>query len=539
MAYYNYNYNYKTSVKAPKATDKYKKNKVGTIVVTVQPGKGLDIKTKQPYKVINLYNVDAESAKAIVDRLNDETKNRTTRNAWIDKTEPTHVQIKVFDSEIDQWLDGGDLNAIQSVLLKSGNYDTEEIMHLEDEIATGFYSKNWDKISTAHNEASENSMEMWQNYLSKINDPVTLEQIKLYSRVYGNTTYGHILSARNANLIRSYDSDATFVLRPSQWREFGRGVKRNAKPLPMYVWRPDRKITDKDFEDAKNSNGWEDTETEDLSMQVKKDIAMKANKSNGRIVQAVGYDVRDTYLLSGMKEDPWTNQIGLLNNLNGELNRAAIADKEARGVKEPENKDVEMEQRTERAANWMEEYCKESGYKVSTPFTDASNRLADYLLEYFKTNATKKANILKEANVNTYSENATQVTLILTRLAWGALSRFNRTYTYDKKEAAALMNVVFGIARKLEENSMLNEGVFGWLRDKVAFAKQFLQALKQIGCKVVDSKPEDNNTANNNAEEAPAEVDADAENNAQNDTLLEGIKTEFSEFFNKINKQYF
>lgn len=535
MAYYNY------ATRKPKqsnAAEKYKKNKVGTIVTTVQPGKGLDIKTKQPYKVINLYNVDKDSAQAIVDRLTDETKNRTTRTAWVDKTEPTHVQIKVFDSEIDQWLDGGDLNAVQSVLLKSGNYDTEEVMHLEDEIATGFYSKNREKINAAHNEAGENAMEMWQNYLSKINDPVTLEQLKLYSRVYGNTTYGHVLSIKNANLIRTYDKDATFVLAPSQWKKFGRGVKRGAKPLPMYVWIPNNKATDKDFEDAKNQNGWEDTESDNLSLQVKNDIAMKANKSGGITLRSVGYDVRDTYLLSGMKEDPWTNEIGLLNNLNGQLNRAAMVDKETRGVKEPENKDVEMEQRTEKAANWMEQFCKEGGYDTSTPFTDASNRLADYLLAYCEANATKKANILSEGNIRTYAENATQVTLILTNLAWPALSRFNKTYTYDKKEAATLMNIVFGIARKLEENSVLNEGIFSWLRDKVAFAKKFLQALRQIGCKVVDNKNTEQ-PADNNVENTPAEEPVNNNTEAQDDTILEGIKNDFNNTFNKINQRYF
>ena len=50
------------------------------------------------------------------------------------------------------------------------------------------------------------------------------------------------------------------------------------------------------------------------------------------------------------------------------------------------------------------------------------------------------------------------------------------------------MNVVFGIAKKLEENSVITEGVFSWLKDKFAFVKAFLKALKQIGCSVVDKQ---------------------------------------------------
>lgn len=537
MPYYNNNYKnyYKKVTPQPKqksAAEKFKNYEYGTIAVTVQPGKGLDLKTKQPYKIINLYNVDKDSAQEIVNRLTDASKDRVTRTAFIDKAEPTHVQIKVFDSEVDQWLDGGDLNAIQSVLLKSGNYNSDEVMHLEDEIATGFYSKNKEIINKAHSEAGDNAMQMWQNYLSKINDPVTLEQIKLYSRVYGNVSYGHILSIKNATLIKSYDADATFVLAAGKWKSlFGRGIKRGAKPLPMYVWIPNKAdVTDKDLEVAKNDNGWEDTSNQDLSIQVKQDLQMRANKSGGITLRSVGYDVRDTYLLSGAKEDKWTSQIGLLNNLNGELNAAAERDRAERNKTTPQ--DVEggdvMMKRTEKACTWMENFCSSNGYPTNTNHQDAGNKLADYLLGYCTANATKKANILKSTNITTYAENATQVTLILTNLALNALSRFHRTYEYDRKEATALMNVVFGIAKQLEENSMLTEGVLSWLKDKFAFAKMFIKALRKIGCTVVENKPEQQQPQNTNVEQ-PETVDNDSQK----------VKDSFNEMFNRINKNYF
>lgn len=504
---YSYNSFYRKNT--PKsAADKYKDYKYGTIAITTQPGKTLDLKTKEPYRLINLYNVDKDSAAAIVARLTDPLKQRITKNAWLDKTEPTHVQIKVFDKEIDQWLDGGDLNAIQSILLKAG-YNADEVKHMEDEIATSFYSKDKEKIDKAHNEANENSMEMWQNYLSKINDPVTRSQIELYSRVYGNVSYGHILSIKNASLIKSYDKDATFVLAPGQWKNlFGRGIRRNAKPLPMYVWVPVGKATEKDIEDAKREAGWEQTGSEDLSTQVKNDINMKANKTGGFTLRSVGYDVRDTYLLSGAKEDKWSTEIGLLNNLSGELNQAAIADKQQRNI---QNIDVDtvMEKRTEMAANWMEQFCQENGYDTQTRYQDPGNKLADYLLSYCTANATKKANILSQGNIQTYAENATQITLIITNLGLNALSRFHRTYEYSRQEATTLMNVVFGIAKKLEENSVINEGIGSWFRDKAQFIKAFLKALKMIGCgikkeeKVQQVNNQELNTVIDNAEQTP------------------------------------
>lgn len=520
MAYPYKKFGQKSAPKADSAANKYKNYQWGTIAVTVQPGKGNDILTKQPYKIINLYNIDANSAKAIVEKLNDKSKQRVSKTAWIDRNEPTHILIKVLDSEIDAWLDGGDLNAIQSVLLHSGQYNQDEVMHLEDEISIGFSSKDKNSIKAIHDAAGENSMEMWQKYLSTIQDPVTLAQIKLYSRVYGNTSYGHVLSVKNAMLIRLYDKDATFVMAPNKWKTlFGRGIKRGAKPLPMYVWVPDKsKVSSQDLELAKNDNGWEGVESSDLSAQVINDLQMKASKGTGIVIRRVGYDVRDTYLLSGAKEDKWSTEIGLLNNLNGELNSAAIQDKQKRNLDKPsvEGGD-EMRARTEKACAWMEQFCQQNGYSTQTSYQDASNKLADYLISYCTVGATKKANILSENNIKTYAENATQITLILTKLGWDALSRFHSTYEYSKQEASALMSVVFFIARQLEENSVITEGIFSALKDKVAFAKLFLKALKQIGCSIVN-KP------------AVPEM---------NESKIDAFKQNFQETFDRINKNYF
>ena len=258
---------------------------------------------------------------------------------------------------------------------------------------------------------------------------------------------------------------------------------------------------------------------------------MKATKGGGITLRSVGYDVRDTYLLSGAKEDKWTSQIGLLNNLNGELNQAALRDRQERNLNRGNVEgDVEMMKRTEKACTWMEGYCKENGYNIHTQYQDASNKLADYLLSYCAANATKKANILREDNIRTYAENATQVTLILTQLAYNALSRFHSTYTYDKKEATALMNVVFGIAKKLEENSVITEGILSWLKDKAAFVKMFLKALRQIGCKVVNTKQ------NNMQEPEQQEVNNTEVSNEQS---IDSIKNQFNEMFERINKNYF
>lgn len=514
------------------AAQRYKNPKNEKIVVTVQPGK-IDLKTKQPYNLLNLYNIDVDSAKEIVARLTDVTKQRNTLKAWIDKTEPTHVCISVLQDNVDNWLDGGDLNAIQSILLKSGKYDNNEIMQLEDKVATGFVGQNKEKLKQIGNEAMENSLTMWQKYLSKINDPIERKQIELYSRVFKEFKYvdengvernlGNVLSVKNAAFIRSNYPDATFVLGQTIWRDvFGRGIKRGAKPIPYFMMNTVGKGDKQSFEKAQIANGWGDKKKNEIPNGALNQIRMDAEEKGEGYHMVYGYDVKDTYLLSGAKEDTFNTQEGLLNNLTGELNAVAkqkfkLNDKE----KTPIEGEDEMRARTEKACMWAEQNLPQSGYTIHSSHQDASNKLADYVFSYCKENATKKARVLSETNVNTYAENATKITLILTNLALDSLNRFNTTYEYSKSEAKALMSIVWGIASELEKNAVLTEGLFSWLQNKAEFVKRFIKILKSIGCSI----KKDDNTLNNQQQLSS--------NN------IETVKDNFNEVFNRINRDYF
>ena len=528
-----------------KAADKYKNPKNEKIVVTVQPGK-IDLKTKQPYNLLNLYNVDVDSAKEIVARLSDPSKQRTTLKAWIDKTEPTHVCISVLQSQIDDWLDGSDLNSIQSILLKSGKYDNNEVKQLEDKIATGFVGQDKDKLKQIANDAMENSLTMWQKYLSKINDPIERKQIELYSRVYRIIKYvdengvernlGNILSAKNAALIRSYYPDATFVLGATLWRDvFNRGIKRGAKPIPYFMLNTVGKGDVQSFQKAQAENGWGDKKKTEIPRGALNQIRMDAEEKGDGYHMVWGYDVRDTYLLSGAKDDPFNTQEGLLNNLTGELN--AIAKQKFKrndNDKQIIDGEDEMKARTEKACLWAEQNLPQSGYTIKSSYQDASNKLADYVYTYCKDNATKKTRFLSETNVNTYAQNATKITLILTNLALDALSRFGATYEYSKPEAKALMSIVWVIASELEKNAVLTEGLYSWLTNKADFVKRFLKILKQIGCGIKNTPYTMNQSLQNpiNNEEQP-----NSETKQQND--IDTVRNNFNNYFNKINKDYF
>lgn len=528
---------FKKFTKQPKAADKYKDK---GLYVTVQQGKPFiknGVPIEPPYGLINLYNLDFATANEIKTRLMDPQNKKYTQNAYFEKDNFSHLIIKVRTADIDNWLDKGDLNAVKSILLKSGKYDTGAIMEIEDEIATSFSSSNKETIEKAHEEAVENSVEMWQKYLSKISDPVFRSQLELYTRIYGNSVYGHQLSIQNANLIRSVDKDATFVVAKSVWRnQFNRGVKRGAKPLPYYApYAYAATPTQKEIDDMRISLGWEDTPYQDLPVQVRTEIEYRLaqNKISGQR-KVVGYDVRDTYLLSGAKEDVFNTQEGYLNNLKLELNYMAQKRENEKnsGTTHIEGEEL-MNSRTEKACEYMKGICEKKKIDTTTPFTDSSNKLADYLVSYCTANATKSANILNSGNIQAYAENATQVILILTNLGLNALKRFNIKYEYTKKEAAALMGIVWKIVGPLERasNSTLTEGVLSWIKDKAMFIKKFIKALYQIGCSI---KKDGNKPLQQT--EPSVESSKEAEN-ATND--VEAMKTVMAEAWNKINKNFF
>ena len=96
------------------------------------------------------------------------------------------------------------------------------------------------------------------------------------------------------------------------------------------------------------------------------------------------------------------------------------------------------------------------------------------------------------------------------------------------------MNVVFGIAKKLEENSVVNEGILDWLRNKAAFVKMFMSALKQIGCSIVNKPEQQDNVQQQNNQPQQNNVDT-----MQNSQTIEDVRNNFNESFNRINKNYF
>lgn len=479
------------------------------IEVSVIKGK-TDLITKQKYNIICLKNIDPQTAKSIVAGLSMKDRPRVTLRAWIDKFKQNTLSISVPVDKVDDWINGNDFKAVQWLLNQNG-YDPDIVAGIKDDVAIQCFSKDYDKIRQMGKEAEENSMQMWERYLSKINDPATRKQIELYSRVFQNEkfidkdgnerTLGHLISVKNVALIRSQDPSATFVLAPGRWKElFNRKVRAGAKPLFYYTIGGVSKGTAKDFKNSQNKLGWGDVKKGDIPTQARYDITLDSSNSDGTGFRLIhGYDVRDTYLIKNGK-DTFNTEIGFMNNLLGELN--AVAKNEFKRMNKQDISDIEgsnlMLKRTAKACSWAETALPTMGISVRSSYDDPSNKLADYVLEYCKSLAHDKAKILNQNNIDIYSQNATQIVLILTNLGLDALNRFHLKYEYTKPEAKALMSIVWKISGELEKNSVLTEGIMSWLKDKAQFVARFLSALKQIGCSI---KKDNNNQEQNNQEQ--------------------------------------
>lgn len=517
-----------------------------SILISVKKGK-MDIKTRKLYNVLTIRNIDPRSIELIIKNLIQPKSGgtRVTLKAWPDKLSPKNtIHISMPTDEVDAWLNGNDFNVVATILIRNG-YDPDEVFSLKDDIAVDSFKADDAKIQKLGREADANAIEMWKRFLSKINDPLVKKQIELYSRIFlgekftdkdGNErVIGHIVSAKNANLIRTQDPTATFVLARSSWLTyFNRKVRAGAKPF--YYWRKvTKKGNQQDYKNAQNKLGWGDVNQKDMPKQAGYQLDIASSQDTDDYAITVGYDVRDTYVIKN-GEDFFNKEIGFMNNLLGQLNK--IAEKEYTKATNQDLSTIDgndvMMKRTEKACIWMSSAFPQ--FKSTAP--DPSNKLADYLLEYCKAEAHKKTNTLKQQNINIYAENGTQVVLILTNLGLDALKRFNIKYEYTQTEAANLMSIVWDITRMLEQNSMITEGIASWLKNKWEFAKRFVKALKMIGCSIIKNK-----FKNNKSQEEIQQDNTDTVNSENNaDTLnqikKDKIKNDFFDTFNKINKNY-
>mgnify|MGYP006266255107 CR=1 FL=1 len=198
--------------------------------------------------------------------------------------------------------------------------------------------------------------------LTNLNDP---EIKKLASEVskfrinpdVTDEAFGHVRSAANALRVLSAKPDATFIATRSQWlTQFNREVKPGATKIILF------KKIGSGFDQSKAEKALgvtKDVAYQSPQMKHKFDIAAQSDDSSSGFAPYAVYDISDTVLMPGSRDkdgnlstfDPFTEKAGLVDNLRGVLNQAAIQfkgvnlnpeDKAKIGAKDTSNKNIEV-----------------------------------------------------------------------------------------------------------------------------------------------------------------------------------------------------
>lgn len=453
-------------------------------------------------KILSFYGMKNGDAAVVLDRLllpgNGPFRKvnplKNIEKAW---SKGPVVHVMVAADKTKEFLDSG-MKSIVAALLKTGSYDGDKILHLQDVADFQMNKLSNEEMKQLYQDAEVSVADLWTDYLNKVNDPETMRILKLYAEIYGNTIYGHALSLRNVMLIKAmaskYGKAPTFVLGRSTWNKYGRDVKSGAKPYPLWRYISADKISQADYDkamaDAQNAIGQGGADYDELGVTVQNKIEIEANKqlSKGKKlipIKYLGYDIEDTYIIDKKQEDLLNSKPNISGNIQYKLNALA---QEIEDKKKADNGEVidpdgnaAMVARTSKAVAAVEELCAENGVTVTNNGGSDENRLVEGLLSYYRTQITPKMNVLKPENVEQYAEDAVQLTLIMTDVALNALKRFRHSLVYTQKEATALAPVIRRAVSKIG-NAIVSEA-FG---DN--FMAQYQQALNKLGIKIVNDE---------------------------------------------------
>lgn len=483
------------------------------LTVSIEPGK--DGKSK----ILKYYGVRKEDYPAVIDRLmlpaspgNPFRKPIPSKNimkAWV---KGDQIFVAVSNDKEKEFLQTG-LVGIMNGLKKSGHYSDEEIGQLVDKTDFALNKPDKEALKKLKAEGEDAVADLWTDYLNKINDPIEMKALNLYSQIYGDTRYGHLLSLRNVLMIRAlakkYGTNPTFVLGSSVWNKFGRGIKRGAKMYPLFRLRTNKgDATQNDKKEAMDKCGFPAMSYEELGVTVQHMVDIDAenaaySKSHNENLYSwyVGYDIADTYLFNPQAPDPLHSKPGITSNIEYklnqlaqdiEMNKADMENELGSGFKD------KMEENTKIAADFISQVCAKKNIQVAMGQTPTAT-LINGLKAYYRTIIPTKANIIKPDNIEGCANDATHLTLIMLNVGLGALNTFPHGLTYTKKEAAALgpviMSTITNIGRQIQPTAEIEdnpeEGAVNINETEGNDAvSMFIRGIEKIGGKVIDDKEE-------------------------------------------------
>lgn len=227
--------------------------------------------------------------------------------------------------------------------------------------------------------------------LTNLNDQKMRELISKASNLrvtqdIKDAAFGHKYSGKNVLRALAIKPDATFVATRKNWlANYNRMVKPDATKIVLVI--PASKGNYDQSKAEKDLGVTKQLAYQSAQMKHKFDIAAQSDESGSSYMNKIFYDISDTYLIPGLadndgdlsKFDKVMNEPGLLDNLQGLLNQAAInmkgvnlspEDKAKIGAKDTSDKNVMV---FSRVFNYLKDLS--IGDRLLTPVVDSLIKL--------------------------------------------------------------------------------------------------------------------------------------------------------------------
>ena len=419
---------------------------------TVNPQKGFNpITKKEENKVwVNFNGLDKKDAMSL-----------QRKGCIWKKDDPTSVQIPIANLSLPN-----PYVKVQMALEMLGKlgYEIPSLEDIKEDVVNALKDvPTQEEIDNAEKATDDK----WIEFMQHVNE----EQVQSVLRSLamgsqrGSNTYGHIYSRHNAISAIAQKPDTTFVATRNDWKvRYGRYVKDNATRIILSTPTGHGRANEKDKSDfVKGGTLGKNRTYKDLSSHEKHFVEVNANLNRATsFVCTVYYDVSDTEPINPNGIDLWADTVGLENNLQGKLNKHAIANQAATmGTSEADaaviynNKVGDLEKTTLALAKFIEAKYKKIdihniNLKNEGAFGVLVEKLADYLME-------KDGKIVRPENRSTGIAIIKSIVFALTRLHPDYVVSQLRNNILTMDEYFALRNYIDTIVGGIDKFLPINE----------------------------------------------------------------------------------
>jgi len=422
---------------------------------------------------------EKEYLEAYVDGVNP-TDRQQLINLW-SASIPKNVMVAVahpkYDKGIVLKINIEKINELGTTFIDKITDDLKSLGTYNDTSVDAFGDSLMDKIAECPTEADISNSNSriasnWKEMLSKLQDP-NFRKILLnfQTTVACAKKYGHVLSKKNVMSILSQNPMASFVTTPETWRvKFNRQIKPGAQKIIVTKSTNYGNASWAARNDSAKAHGFQDVkDAKDFtnnSVQTMGSIEMDANKGNSHFYKVIMYDVMDTIPPADPKDDIWTNDMGLINNLTGAINSAAQTKENEVGAKVGNVQTQQQNQPSQSSSTAMQKrrgiiewLCKKKNIPTLKNASD-EECIVDGMYQYSKVMA-KSLGYVKQQDIERIALTSTLIVAVSSGINENnhkILSSIGGNMAYNDNDAMSIFTITDSViptmAKKIAESKI-------------------------------------------------------------------------------------